>query len=69
MSGHTSQNVLPRPAGRWPTRRRRTLTSVLAGLAFLVAVIVAVDRFPDTPLGRTIDLHLSQLADPQSWTP
>jgi hypothetical protein len=42
---------------------------VLAGLAFLVAVIVAVDRFPDTPLGRTIDLHLSQLADPQSWTP
>jgi hypothetical protein len=36
---------------------------------FLATALAAVDRIPKTDLGRSINAQLSQLADPQSWTP
>jgi hypothetical protein len=69
MTGHTSQNALPRVPRTRVARRHRVLIYVLASLGLAVGMVLAVDRFPDTQLGRTIGMHLSQLADPQSWTP
>lgn len=62
MTGHTSHND-PTRGGR----RRRALLSLATGLAFVAALAVAVASFPRTEVGRTLDAHLSQLADPQSW--
>lgn len=69
MTGHTSQNTPPRNSAAPVTRTRRALVCTLAALAFMAVALLAVDRVPDTHLGRTIDLHLSQLADPHSWIP
>ena len=35
----------------------------------LGAVSLAVDYVPGSELGRSIDAHLTQLADPRSWIP
>jgi hypothetical protein len=64
MTGHTSHID--------PTRRgkhRRALLSLVTTLAFLATLAVAVARFPHTELGRVLDTHLTQLADPRSWIP
>lgn len=68
MSGHTSHNALPRGPSSTETRSRYGVLCLLSGLVFVAAVLLAVDKFPDTELGQTIDAHLTQLADPQSWT-
>ena len=62
MTGHASHNG-PIRAGR----HRRALLSLTTGLAFVAALAIAVASFPRTEVGRTLDAHLSQLADPQSW--
>lgn len=69
MVGRNSQNALPRHPRASKSRRRRAVISVITGLAFLGVLFVAVDRFPTTDLGRTIVMHLTQLADPESWAP
>ena len=68
MSGHTSHNALPRASNRNDRRRRRVL-SVVCGSAFLAIAFMLVAYLPDSRLGRTIDAHLSRLADPESWIP
>ncbi len=68
MTGHTSHNALPRDPSGAGTRSRYGVLCLLSGLVFVATVLLAVDKFPDTELGRTIDAHLTQLADPQSWT-
>jgi len=50
-------------------RVRRALITALAAFTFTAVAFLAVHRFADSYLGRTIGLHLSQLADPHSWTP
>jgi hypothetical protein len=69
MSGHTSQIALPRSPEPPARRGRRLLLSLLSGLAFFAVVFLTVHEFPDTAIGRSIHIHLGQLADPQSWTP
>jgi len=69
MGGHSSQNALPRHPRPARARRRHILVHLLTGLAFLACLLLAVDRIPDTALGRSIGIHLHQLADPASWTP
>jgi len=67
VTGRTSQNSRtrdPRAAGQ---RRRRTLLSVITGGALLVALFMAVTWFPVSEMGRTIDTHLTRLANPASW--
>ncbi len=67
MAGRTSQNTLtrgPRAAGQ---RRCRTLLSLVTGGAFLAALFMAVTWFPASEMGRTIDTHLTRLANPESW--
>ncbi len=67
MTGRTSQNTRtrdPRPAGQ---RRRRTLLALLTGGAFLAALFMALTWFPASEMGRTIDTHLTRLANPESW--
>ncbi len=67
MTGRTSQNTRtrdPRAAGE---RRRRTLLSLVTSIAFLAALLMAVTWFPASEPGRTIDAHLTQLANPESW--
>ena len=69
MTGRTSQNTRtcgPRTAGRGS---RRALLSLVTGAAFLAALFMAVTWFPASELGRTIDAHLAQLANPESWIP
>ena len=69
MTGRTSQNTRtrdPREAGEC---RRRALLSLVTGIAFLAALLMAVTWFPASELGRTIDAHLAQLANPESWIP
>ena len=67
MTGHTSHNALPRDPGSAETGSRYGLLCLLSALVFVAAALLAVDKFPDTELGRTIDAHLTQLADPESW--
>ena len=67
MTGHTSHNALPRDPGSAGTRSRYAALCLLSGLVLVAAALLAVDKFPDTELGRTIDAHLTQLADPESW--
>ncbi len=67
MTGHSSQKTPTRNRRATGVRGRRILLSLLTGLAFLAAVFMAVIVFPDSELGRTIDAHLTLLADPQSW--
>ena len=50
--------------GRW-----RLQLSLIFGAAFLVALLLFAQHIPHSRLGRTIDAHLGQLADPASWTP
>ncbi len=67
MTGRTSQNTRtrePRAAGE---RRRRTLLSLITGTAFLAVLFTAVIWYPASELGRTVDAHFTQLADPESW--
>ena len=67
MTGRTSQNTPtrdPRAAGE---RRHRTLLSLVTGGAFLAALLMAVIWFPASEMGRTIDAHLTRLANPESW--
>ena len=67
MIGRTSQNTPtrdPRAAGQ---RRRRALLALLTGGAFLAALFMALTWFPASEMGRTIDTHLSRLANPESW--
>ena len=67
MTGRTSHKPPTRDPGATGIRRRHTVLSLITGLAILAAVFMAVDYFPDTELGRTIDAHLTQLANPESW--
>ena len=69
MGGHSSQNALPRHPRPDRSRRHRILVCLLTGLAFLACLLLAVDRIPDTALGRSVSIHLQQLANPASWTP
>jgi hypothetical protein len=69
MGGHSSQNALPRHPCPVRSRRHRILVCLLTGLAFLACLLLALDRIPDTALGRSIHNHLHQLADPAAWTP
>jgi len=67
MTGHSSQKTPTRDPRATGMRGRKILLSLLTGLAFLTAVLMAVIVFPDTELGRTIDAHLTLFADPESW--
>jgi hypothetical protein len=67
MTGHTSHNAPPRGPSSAGTRSRYGVLCLLSGLVFVAAVLLAVDKFPDTEMGRTIEAHLTQLADPESW--
>ena len=67
MTGHTSHNALPRDPSIAGARSRYGVLYLLSGFVFVAAALLAVDKFPDTELGRTIDAHLTQLADPESW--
>jgi len=67
MTGRTSQNPLSRDPHATGQRRHRTLLSLLTGTAFLAALFMAVNWFSASELGRAIDAHLTQLADPESW--
>ena len=69
MTGPSSQNALSRQPPSVGTRRCRLLVSLLTGLGFLACLMLAVDRIPDTTLGRSVSTHLQQLADPASWMP
>ncbi len=67
MTGRTSQNTCtrePRAAGE---RRHPTLLSLITGTAFLAVLFTAVIWYPASELGRIVDAHLTQLADPGSW--
>ncbi len=67
MTGRTSQNTRTRDPRTTGERRRRTLLSLVTGTAFLAALFMAVAWFPASELGQTIDAHLAQLANPESW--
>ncbi len=69
MAERTSQKAPTRDPRATGIRRRQTVLSLVTVLAFLAAVFMAVEHFPDTELGRSIDAHLTQLADPESWIP
>jgi hypothetical protein len=43
--------------------------SVAGAIAFLAAAWIAIDTIGGSELARTIDAHLTQLADPRSWIP
>ena len=47
----------------------RAPVGLLPVLLFLVALLLFGQTNPHSRLGRTIDVHLGQLADPASWTP
>jgi len=68
MSGPTS-HIAPTRDSRCAARRWRRRLSLAFGAAFLGSLFLFVEHFPESRLGRTIDAHLSQLADPASWTP
>ncbi len=67
MTGRTSQNTRTRDPRAAAERRGRTVLSPVTGIAFLTALLMAVTWFPASELGRIIDAHLSQLANPESW--
>ena len=67
MTGRTSQNTRTRDPRAAAERRGRALLSLVTGIAFLTALLMAVTWFPASELGRIIDAHLSQLANPESW--
>ncbi len=67
MTGRTSQIPPTRDPGATGMRRRHAVLCLVTGLAILVAGFLALEHFPDTELGRAIDAHLTQLADPESW--
>ncbi len=67
MTGRTSQNTRTRDPREAGERRRRALLSLVTGAAFLAALFMAVTWFPASELGRTIDAHLTHLANPESW--
>ncbi len=67
MTGRTSQNTPTRDPCGAGERRRRTLLSLITGGAFLAALFMAVTWFPASQVGRTIDTHLTRLANPASW--
>ncbi len=69
MAGRSSQNAQARHRQPRAARRHPTLIPLLAGFAFLLAIDMAVDYFIDSKLGRILNSHLTQLADPQSWIP
>lgn len=69
MSGHTSQIALPRMPAARGSRGRRLLLSLFSVGIFLAVVFLAVHAVPDSMIGRSIHMHLGQLANPQSWTP
>lgn len=69
MAGPGSQNATTRDPRRHAGRTRRVVISVLGGLAFVAAVMAAIDALPETELGRSVDAHLTRLADPRSWIP
>jgi hypothetical protein len=68
MNRQTSHNALSRDSNRNGLGCLRLL-ALLCGSIFLAIVFVLVAHFPDSPLGRTIDARLTELADPESWTP
>jgi len=68
MTGPTS-HITPTREPRSYDRRWRRRLSLAFGAAFLGALFLFVEHFPESRLGRTIDAHLSQLANPASWTP
>ena len=68
MTGPTSHIARPRNSHLNPRPWHRQLSWVF-GAVFLGALFLLVEHFPDSQLGRTIEAHLSQLADPESWTP
>ena len=68
MSGPVS-HIAPTRDSRPDGRRWRLRLSLLFGAAFLGFLFLFVEHVPESQLGRTIGAHLSQLADPTSWTP
>jgi len=68
MTGPTSHIARPRRFHANPRPWRRPLSWIF-GVAFLGSLFLLVEHFPHSQLGRTIGAHLSQLADPESWTP
>ena len=52
MTGHTSHNALPRDPSSVATRSRYAVLCLLSGLVVVATVRRAVDKFPDTELGR-----------------
>ena len=69
MTGRSSQNAPARHPHPRRLRNRGAVISLLLAFVFVVAASMAVDAFPDSELGRTLNHHLSQLADPHSWIP
>lgn len=69
MGGPTSQNTPTRQAPPRGNRGRRIAVSVAGTIAFLAAAWMAIDTIDGSELARTIDAHLTQLADPRSWIP
>ena len=69
MAGRSSQNAPARHPNPHAARRRQALVCPLLGFAFLLAACAAVDHFLDSELGRTLNSHLSEFADPHSWIP
>lgn len=69
MTGRTSQNSRTRDPHAAGQRRRRTLLALVTGGALLAALVMAVTWFPASQVGRTIDTHLTRLANPASWIP
>jgi hypothetical protein len=67
MTRRTSQNTRTREPCAAGERRHPTLLSLITGTAFLAALFMAVIWYPASELGRTVDAHLTQLADPGSW--
>ncbi len=69
MTGPGSQLAAnPDPLAR-AHRTHRLVRALLAGLVFLTAAAAAIAALPHTMLARTVDAHLTQLADPRSWVP
>ena len=69
MTGPRSQNAPTRHPDPPPPRGCRAVMSLLLAFAILVAAGMAVSYFPGSELGRMLNHHLSQLADPRAWIP
>ena len=69
MTGRSSQNAPTRHSIPHLPRNHRAVICLLLAFGILAAACMAVGYFPDSELGRTLNDHLGQLADPNSWIP